>query len=518
MSEQIESARASFDNATQQMALIARTLGWAPEAHKQLHETALFNAYGQAVDQLEQSPELAEYYRDVGRMVLVLSAAEQIEAASVAALHDYATAVLIDEEQLKALGAVEHDDRFRYQATHFLAFETLFPEPEPIDEVADMADETEMEMTSEEDSSEEVNALDILEHLEQQGFTEAELCVIEEALGLTPVRLELLRKTRWPLISMPPDEYAYFATQFPDLRFRTRKELEAVGVRNKWIESGTGKNRGSLLIYGPAADQEPELDPAAGLKSIGVTSIETSGGRRARVTPQPQKQSDAADLVEQAPEVKPAVFETIEPSARAMVFAAQLKSAVDSLLAEVEDNRINSLARKIAEAMDDKVSRLEARNALIKFVEAEDYLYGPSRIGMRTIVAEPYEQPAERRGKRKSSGAAAEAGAKELSAADMVPLSYVYDALLSAGHQNKGIQLKDGLRAMGIDDTDAKRLISRVVSVGALWRGKAWERSHSPHSTKKETTVIKFSSQQDWLDYKADPKKFLEKLLSKTLK
>ncbi len=60
-----------------------------------------------------------------------------------------------------------------------------------------------------------------------------------------------------------------------------------------------------------------------------------------------------------------------------------------------------------------------------------------------------------------------------------------------------------------MDEKALRELLRKLVQAGRLSRKEEWERSRSPHSTKKTTLYYRLPTLAHWNQVKADPQKYL---------
>ncbi len=495
-----------FDSLTRQMGEILEVIGLAPEEHVPLHQLAFDRTYSIAQDLLTAQPELEEAHRKAAKLILGLTVERYTKFLSTRRVQDYLLGGLLAEGEVFEIPPRRVADAFRYNREDYEAFEVLFPPAVSEDEVED-------EDLSQEEFENEVNTLDIIEHLEKSGLSPADLAIINRALGPVPARLDDLKREEWQLITLNNVEWEALISGFPGLRRNVQRLLKEVDIESRWLEVTAPRAKTAYqLLIGPDAtkDKETETDPRAGLKQVFGPGFDAAPERR-----RPIIRTETIVVAKELPAAPEADVEMDRPTIeRAILFARDLKKFMKHFLVIHADNRLNFASRQVAELLGDEVSRLEAREAISNLVRSGDLFKGPSVGGSRTLLAEQPTEMVRKRRNGEASNDSEQLDNKEFTAEDFMLIGQVCDALISARYQTKGLTTLEISRQLGVDEASIKHVVKHAVSAGLLGRQMRMVRSGSPRSKlNRQATFIIFPTQDAWGLYRENPGQYLSMLM-----
>lgn len=495
-SDEFAKERAEFDLLTARMSDVAENAGTAPEDHLPFHRAALENSYADAYEYLAENPDLVDHYRNLGKVVVAGINAIDVSRRSERQIKEYFSSGLLSIDHERDFAAVE-SDHSHYTTDDHEAFNELFA---VLTIPVESEDPNHPEEVAEPEEDEGINTLDILEHLEAHGLPAPALAFVRRSLDPRPVRVEDLRDEEWDLMTLSDDEFVQFTDGLRTLQEEVKKLLDAVHVPAKWI---VVKRSGKLthhLLVGYVAKQAETKDSRAGLRQAFGTDFETSL-RHIEAT---KTQSYVVRSGRQRSSEARASKSPTSPSAAK--FSKGLKTwAIESL--SNGESRLNVLANQAAEFLG--VTRLEARDALMQLVDSGDLFYGVPQKGTKTLS--PIEVQYEKQRNRGSDGEVF-----VFTDSDVALARRVCDAIVETGHRGKGITPRNLCLQLGLDQTEGKQFIGRLVRSGVLTDRVGWIRSGSPHSSKKQSKFIHFPSQEAWARYKENSKEYLSPLQNRS--
>ena len=500
--------QAVFDELARQMAEIHQASELSPSDHAVYYELALGSAYERACAQLAEHPELIKVYKAIGLVVLSASEDERQTVSSALRLQHYLDSGLVSEDQVSGIKDTALPSEFNYNPEEVEAFFSLFGDLDQEDENLETAQATDSEPNDEEDESEafddEINVLDVLEHLGQRGLSSAQLVLVQNALEFEPLKWEKLKKQEWALLSLSPQEWQELVDNFPMLRSQVINLLHEVDVPAKWTENGKGNNRSHQLLIGNAAEETKETDKAEAVKNMLGPNFEAIADRQARHTPT-DTQTPAGREVHVSSTSKPVEFDPL-----AATFAVYLKTTMKEILLLSSDPRLTPIAGQIAKHLG--ITRLEARQAIVGLVDSGDLFYGPSKEGSRTLLSEQPDEPIAKHRQRKATEVISQAAFTDK---EMHMARKLCQALIKARYQNKGLILAEAATAAGIDETELKQIASPMVERQLLVREvrRVKSRSGSRSRANRETTWLRFPTQEAWDAFRDNPDEYLKVML-----
>jgi hypothetical protein len=496
-----EEDRIEFDQRNYEMSAIDVELSFAPDHHVPLYSQALLASYSQVYEFLKERPELVETIQTMGAAAVMLTDDERADKASTFRLAGYVRSGLLISKDVPVARYTA------YAQTDFDAFEALYgnliptQEPEVVPEKIELV-ETAVEVEDDEEGSEEINALDILEHLERSGFDKPALALIKNGLEAVPATIDDLRKNDWEILKLSKDQYAEFLRQAPDSFRRAVKVLEEVSVAAKWKYEEVRKKVIYRFMIGNAAEQANAFDPRAGLKhlygdSIGLEKLKD-----------PLVQHKVQHPVKQTI-VQPVPTEADEaPQFELGQVMAIIRNHING-----GECRGNMLARSIADIT--KLSRLESRQ-ILKALEADERIY---RNGSKDGSPLYSLKKPDTDGKTAGTGTVEGAPANEkvelilLTEQESKTAAKIFQALIRLRYQSKGMILVDLANELEGEPEEIRIICSKLVRQELLITMQRHLQSGSPRAKKNRTaTFFMFPTQQHWNEYKKDTTEYLSRM------
>ena len=528
-SESLNKSRTVFDELTSEMSQIAQDAQTAPPEHGELYQRALLESYATASEFLELSPELIGYFGVIALYVEKTSDEDLNRFASARRLKKWAELGLLDDADLELLGDRPVPEWSIYTKEDLAVFQQLFSRVPQITKTVAEAPQPEEQPQAEADDDgpveEEINLLDVLEHLEKHGLDPAQLAVVQAALSPSPMTLEELRKKVWQVIVLTPEEYSDLGFKLEHLRAVVSQLLSKVHYPNRWVRDPKGK--AFQLLVGKAAERSDEDTKTSGLSAL-------YGGFKPDVYARMSNRREASSSRRKAPAPEPEIVpvpvpeEVIlpepipEPSApgptakeQALVFREAANFSQKLLWAAVQsiknNPRLNSVINDLSEIKGSGLSRLEIRDGLLNLIESGNLFFGANQKGSRTLSLTKVETAPSRNPEAfdKNPGDPKERD-PAFTIEELIETSKVFQALIGVKYQNKGLPLRDLINQLGAGEA-GRRTIRRLVGRGLLISviGFDFEMSNSPKSRRKSTTFIRLPSQSAWHAFKADPNKYV---------
>lgn len=512
-----DEARVAFDRLTAHMAEIAEQAAWAPPAHHVYHQSALLSCYGQALELLRQYPDVGKYYLEQAEKEDDIENADELclEQRSLRRLQSYVNGGLLTEgiDGLASEAVVSQWQQVE-RAAQAHAFKALFADAVAIEPVVVEIDPEPPEDEILDDPN-SINALDIMELVEEHTFTDAEKALIRYALSTNPVNMAKLRGELWELIALPKVEFDQLAAKFDSFRSEVNRFLKSADIQAIWVKETRG-NSYRLLI---AADAEKylERDPKAGVKELFGKGFDLSPDRKRVAT---TKTARGVQAIVPAPELE--LVEKVIPQLDEKQFLLYVQGIIDEQFAtEAQAPRLTRVGRIVADSYG--ITHAEACGQIKGFVDTGELFYARDRKGSRTVATtKPTDVAGRARAIRRDFGQLASDTSEmnedtepknSLTLEDVPIVAQALSCLIAGGHQNRGKTVKTLALALGVDEAVLRPRLNRLVQKDVLKREKKWTRSRSPRSTKKEEMYMQFKDQATWDSYKAAPRDFVVSLV-----
>lgn len=497
--EHFETQRRSFDELTAKMAQIALESLLSPAAHESLYSRAMLGCYDRASEILKTTPELGTFFMHAGAEIAP-SEEESLRVNSLLRLRSYAEEGLLDAGVLSGVSREVFPEDYVYQASDVEAFKALFAHaaataPAP----AENSLPAECDESADEPIEEEINVLDVLEHIESKGLEGPALALVRRAMSGSPVRLSALRREEWEVITLSKQEFEQFAGELPAIKAQILALLNEVRIAARWKESGKGDKTDFSLLVGPAAETPAPADKTAFEKStFGDAHLWRQRGSK-RTSPAPQlptdsSERDTSDCPDGETETEEAVIDLT------------LLEDITAALAQ-GDGRLSTVSRIVAEQRG--LSRLETRNHILTLIDSKLLFKNGTEKG--ALVIGLAEVDRERRRSKHGTHGVEAVSSEGLSTEEIKTVRSLCDALIVARYQEKGVLVLDAARRLEVDDTDLKRLISRVEARGLLVRElrRVKSRGGSRSRANRTGTFVKFPTMDAWNRYREDPAAYL---------
>ncbi len=493
----IEEDRIEFDGLNYAISAIDVELSFAPENHSELYKRALLNSFGQAHEFLASRPELVEVIQTMGHAAVVLAEEEKSAKQSLFRLTEYANKGLLESRDVP-LPQYE-----AYAPTDFEAFDTLYGDlvPEPVIETVVEEDDIEEEDTAVED----INALDILEHLERKGFDSAALALVKNALELTPTSLTELRKNDWELLKLSKEDFETFTRRAPDVLRNAVKLLQEVGVSAKWSYDDVKKKKLFRLVIGSVAEQEQAFDPRAGLRQLYGDTV----GREVLKDPSTNRvhRPGHTELTKSSTDTSTPILEEVPE------FEVSQVMSIIRRLVNGGEVRWNMIRRNVAEGTGK--TRLES-DQVLRALQAEEYIFKNGAKEGTPIVSLTKPETNGRNTKAPTSESDQENQKKELvllTPDEVKETDRIFRALVKLRYQSKGMILTDLSTQLNVDSEVLRLLCAKLIKQGFLITQQRHLQSGSPRARKNRTaSFFMFPTQQAWNEYKADSTEYLGRI------
>lgn len=503
MSDQtLEQLSVDFDALTFQMAAIHGAADLAPLAHKPVHEEAWASAYGRATDLLVANPEFARSLMAMGATALSGAQVLVQEKVSLSQIKHYQEAGLVEHVSVTPSEEVVKNWETAQATLESAIFLELFGANVPAAEPEQHIDDHDIEDAEEyQDDPNEINTLDVIEMLAESDYSPAEQAAIAFMLHHQTLGVTDLRKEVWEIITMSKKEFDSFAKRFRSFGFGVAAYLTSAGIPARLEFVQKPKDNARLLIGGEA-EVIKDHNNRAGLEALygkGVGQVAVRPERETKTT-ELEPQEKIHELVAEVASTPPGVdMNDILELARNIITEHPYK----------EKPRLTAVGRTLADAHG--ITHAEACGIIKQLVDEGSLFYGRSHKGSRTIALEP---PAMRPEADKDRAAKKAVEADNfLTSEDLELTGRIFDALVDAGHQNKGLTMRSLSLGLVIEPDALKPCLNKLADCGVLIKEVGWERSRSAHSRKKQATFFRFRDQQAWLDFKANPSVFVKSLL-----